>query len=406
MSYLKPKILALAVLAGLMALPHLAAAQGVPGNSNNTRVTTVDRDEPREPMRGRDRVTAPSGRAEVVVMSPPGQSQAVIDTLSAAGAQLVRYRDYPNLSRRGHFFDFPRGLDVDEARLLLAGPAPGAVVSIHVIYRYAQGGPRVYAAELVGITNISACRAGGAVVGIIDGPVNPGHPALAGASVRVESVLSDGDSPVGPDHGTAVAALIAGQDGSGALAGFAGGARLFAVTAFARENGDEGADTERVTAALDRLIGQGVRLVNMSFAGPPNAVMEDILSAAAGRGAVMIAAAGNDGQRFAAYPAGSPNVIAVTAVDAGLNLYRRANTGSHIEFAAPGVDVFVASSGGGRYQSGTSYAAPIVTAIAARLAPGGSLSTVRARLQSASQDLGNPGRDGQFGWGLVHAPGC
>ena len=144
----------------------------------------------------------------------------------------------------------------------------------------------------------------------------------------------------------------------------------------------------------------------MSFAGPPNEVFEDILQIAASRGMAMIAAAGNDGVRFAAYPAGSPHVIAVTAIDAGMRRYRRANTGAHIEFAAPGVDVFVAGGRGGTYESGTSYAAPIVTALAARLARGASVDGVRARLRAASVDLGSPGRDGEYGWGLVRASGC
>lgn len=355
-------------------------------------------------VRSRDFVLAQSGQPEIMVLAPNAEAQAAVDALTAAGARFLRQRDYPSLGRTGLFFTLGAGLNLPAARNALAGPAPNTVLSIHVLYRFAQGGPQTYALEMVGLASASSCRFGGGItIGVIDGPVDPGHPALAGVPVTVESVLSDGDRAISTDHGTAVAALIAGQ--GGALTGVASGARLYAIAAFARSGNGVGASSERVIAALDRLVGQGVRLVNMSFAGPPNQVLEVALATAAGRGVTMIAAAGNSGQNSALYPAGSPNVIAVTAIDSGMRLYRSANTGGHIEFAAPGVDVFVASGRGGTYQSGTSYAAPIVTAIAARLG-GGSINTVRARLQAATVDLGTPGRDGQYGWGLVRSSGC
>ncbi len=122
----------------------------------------------------------------------------------------------------------------------------------------------------------------------------------------------------------------------------------------------------------------------------------------------MIAASGNDNTGRSALPAAAPEVIAVTAVDAELRPYRRANRGRHIEFAAPGVDLWTAKGGGGGYVTGTSFAAPIVTALAARLGAGASIGItgLRARLAESAQDLGAPGRDTRTGWGLVRAQGC
>ena len=59
------------------------------------------------------------------------------------------------------------------------------------------------------------------------------------------------------------------------------------------------------------------------------------------------------------YPAAFDYAIAVTAVDAALEPYDRAPRGEHIDVAAPGVDVFVPAGG---YMTGTSIAAPFVTA--------------------------------------------
>lgn len=354
-------------------------------------------------IRSRDRVLSPSGAPEYIVLAPNSQAQNAVSALVAVGAQFLRQRAYPALGQTGLIFELG-ALSEQNARETVRAAAPNAAFSAHVLYRFAQGGARTYALEMVGLVGAAGCQfGGGQTIGVIDGPVDPGHPALAGLRLQVDTVLSAGDTGVSSDHGTAVAALIAGQ--GGALTGAASGARLHAVAAFAQSGNGDGASTERVIAALDLLLGRGVRLINMSFAGPPNQVLETALSAMASRGVTMIAAAGNSGTSTALYPGGSPNVIAVTAIDSAMRLYRRASTGSHIEFAAPGVDVFVASGGGGSYQSGTSYAAPLITALTARLG-GGSIQTVRARLQASSIDLGTPGRDGQFGWGLVRSTGC
>lgn len=391
------------VLVVLTSKPSLAQGD-LTGQQPSSR-TSVEQDRGNGGIPPRTRVVTSSGTPEFAVTAPIAQSQAVVNALTPLGGRLLRSRPYPNLGLTGLFFSFNDGLNLRRAREALADQVPAAAASAHVYYRFAQGA-RLYAAEMVGVSNPVSCRVSGNVrIGLIDGPVNPGHPALAQARIVQESVLRPGERGVGSDHGTAVAALMVGQDGSGTLSGLASGAELVAISSFSRVAGDEVADIERIAAALDRMLARNVRLVNMSFAGPPNQVFETILQAARQRGLVMIAAAGNEGRAEALWPAGSPNVIAVTAVDAAMRRYVRANTGGHIEFAAPGVDLLVASGGGGAYRSGTSYAAPIVTALAARLG-GRSLASVRQNLQAAAVDLGNPGRDGQFGWGLVRASGC
>ena len=120
---------------------------------------------------------------------------------------------------------------------------------------------------------------------------------------------------------------------------------------------------------------------------------------------VVVAAAGNDGAAAPPrYPAAFDFVIAVTAVDAELDPYARAPRGEHIDLAAPGVDVFVP---GGGYRTGTSIAAPFVTAAiaadpaATRL---GSVDEVRRHLLAGARDLGPAGRDDVFGAGLATAP--
>jgi subtilisin family serine protease len=129
------------------------------------------------------------------------------------------------------------------------------------------------------------------------------------------------------------------------------------------------------------------------------------------RGLALVAAAGNGGaEARPAYPAAHPVVLAVTAVDESLEPYDFANRGDYIDFAAPGVRLWTAREKGGGLQSGTSFAAPFITAaVALHLASGVEPDSraLRKILRRYTKDLGAPGRDAIFGWGLVRIrPNC
>jgi subtilisin family serine protease len=121
----------------------------------------------------------------------------------------------------------------------------------------------------------------------------------------------------------------------------------------------------------------------------------------------VVAAAGNNGASAApAFPAKEPGVIGVTAVDSHSQPYAEANRGDYVDFAAPGVRIWTPGPAApGSYHTGTSFAAPFVTAaVAARLtkdvATDASGSIVDS-LALTTIDLGAPGRDPVFGRGLV-----
>ncbi len=356
---------------------------------------------------GRDEVAAPNRSPEYVVSVPPSQAGNAQNALQQAGATLLRTRPLPSIGRVLLIVQLPPSLPLASAAQILQGAAPAARIDVHRIYGLAEG-PRQFAAALVGDDPARRCTLRRSVrVGLIDGPVDRAHPALAGVPLVQASFLNRGQRPVSAAHGTGIAALIGGRADAGPFAGFASGASLYAANAFYASRGRSQANLEGVAASLDWLTGQGVRLVNMSFAGAPNAALADVISATAGQGVVMVASSGNDGQRTPAFPAAAPEVIAVTAVDARARLYNRANTGPHIEFAAPGVDVFAAESRRGGYVSGTSYASAIVTGLAARLqAQGAGSNAIRRSLQRGARDLGPAGRDDRFGWGLISSGGC
>jgi len=187
-------------------------------------------------------------------------------------------------------------------------------------------------------------------------------------------------------------------------------ADLVAVEAFHTAAAREQADAFSLVSAFDVLIGASVEVINLSFSGPANAVVRRMVTRAAQDGIGLVAAAGNGGPGAdPAFPAAWSEVIAVTAVDARMQAWRQANQGPYVTLAAPGVNVWTAASiSGGRLRSGTSYAAPFVTAALAveRLRGSGRDGPEATQtLLACARDLGEAGVDPVFGHGLVSAPG-
>ncbi len=243
-------------------------------------------------------------------------------------------------------------------------------------------------------------------VAVIDSGVDANHPELAGAVAQTYDTLT---APTAPHkHGTAIAGLIAAH---GKLTGAAPGARILAIRAFDGTGASAQGTTFNILKGLDWAAANGARVINMSFAGPPDPAMHRSLEAAHKKGIVLVAAAGNAGPKSPPlYPAADPNVIAVTATDAGDKLFEQANRGRHIAIAAPGAQILVAIPDGGyEVASGTSYSAAEVSGIAAlMLDHNGALTPGKVRdiLLATAKDLGPKGRDIMFGAGLADAYGA
>jgi hypothetical protein len=266
-----------------------------------------------------------------------------------------------------------------------------------------------YAAVTLGLAGAHAIARGtGVKVAVIDSGIDGDHPALDGR-VAARFDAAGGQGPAVGAHGTAIAGILAAK---GLLVGVAPAAEVLGVRAFFQGDGGgaEVSSTVILLRALDWAVGQGARVVNMSFAGPRDAAIQAAVAAARPRGAILVAAAGNGGPDAApAYPAAYPEVIAVTATDAQDNLYGDANRGAYIDVAAPGVDIFVvAPNRGYRHSSGTSLAAAHVSGLVALLLERESelqSEAVAGALERAAADLGPPGPDEAFGAGRVDGAG-
>ncbi len=147
-------------------------------------------------------------------------------------------------------------------------------------------------------------------------------------------------------------------------------AKLLSVRAFRGGKNDPAQSTSfQLLKGIDWAFDAGAKVMNMSFTGPMDPLLERIIKAASDKGVIFIAAAGNNGPKGApVYPAAYPEVIAVTATDDKDRLYVKANRGDYISIAAPGVDIIApALKGGYELSSGTSMAAAHVSGVVALL---------------------------------------
>ncbi|MTV14404.1 MULTISPECIES: S8 family serine peptidase [Bradyrhizobium] len=238
---------------------------------------------------------------------------------------------------------------------------------------------------------------------VIDSGVDAAHPELANTVADTFDALGSKGGPQA--HGTAIAGAIAARV---RLTGSAPEVRILAIRAFGAVAGGAGSTSYVILRSLDYAVAHGAQIVNMSFAGPQDALVGRAVAAAAARDVVLVAAAGNAGATSPPlYPAANPAVIAVSGTDAGDQLMAASNRGSHIALAAPGADLLVPVPDG-KYQlmSGTSLSAAFVSGIAALVLernPALKSADVRRILTSTARDLGTPGRDDLFGAGTADA---
>jgi len=268
----------------------------------------------------------------------------------------------------------------------------------------------------------------GVVVAVLDSGVDATHPDLAG-QVLPGTDLVDGSTdgrvdPVG--HGTTVAALIAGKRDEDGVVGLAPDAKILPVRVLDDHNRYE--DASIVARGLRWAVDHGATVVNLSLGGLAHSdVLAAALAYAAEKDVVVIACTGNLAQTVGGapqvwYPAREPGVVAVTGLRGatgsgqgagwldkttesnGDELWSGSLTGPETVLSAPAANLVGARPGGYWKVQGTSFAAPLVTGAAALVRSryqGLSAANVVNRLIGTAADLGTPGRDDRYGFGLV-----
>jgi filamentous hemagglutinin family protein len=269
--------------------------------------------------------------------------------------------------------------------------------------RTQEGDAAQYALGKLGLIDIHKLIKGTNIsIAVIDSQIDVRHPDLEGVFAdQYDAVGGDAEKP--HPHGTGMAGAIAAHQ---RLMGIAPAARLYAIHAFSSGATSADSTTFNILKGLDWAESKGVRVINMSFAGPRDPSMERALKNAHDKGIVLIAAAGNAGPKSPPlFPGADPSVIAVTATDANDKLFTGANRGRYIAVAAPGVDILVPAPDG-TYQltTGTSVSSAEVSGIVALLLernPNLTPEDIRKILTTSAKHPGTKERDDDFGSGLV-----
>jgi subtilisin family serine protease len=341
-----------------------------------------------------------------------GLSLVELDQLLMRGFGLLRNRQVDLLGSTMARLEVPPRLSLGAALQEARRAAPSASFAgndlyrrfAYTSYRTAGGGcgERCEAFEITAWTHNAGKCAMDVPIGVVDTGVNLSHPSLAGAAVTLQTLRSPDRPPSDKDHGTAILSLLVGRADTG-IAGVVPRARVLFADAFHGTGQGSRVDAFDLIAALDWLASQGVQVVNLSLSGPTNAHLERAIAGIQARGILVVAASGQASRDHnTGYPARYAGVIAVSAVDHRLRPLRSTARGRHVAFVAPGAGIAVAQGASAlRRVEGSSFAAPFVTAAFAmglgRL-DGVALNELLAR---SAKDLGEPGRDPVYGWGLL-----
>lgn len=348
---------------------------------------------------------------EVVMADPP---RGFEDKIRARGFRITGQVRLTNIGVNIVRVGLPLDMSVQNAIRVLSGEFPGTTIDANTQFDPSAGNgmgraganPRVIA----GWQSLSPNCGEGLVLGQIDSGVDITHPALKGRAVTYRSFTKKGRRPGPPDHGTSIAAMLVGNAEWG---GLLPGATLYAANMFElNEKGKKVGSAIGLLRSIDWLVSKKVSAVNLSIAGSDNKIVRKAFGLARRKNMILVAAVGNWGRADKpAYPAAYEHVVAVTATKGAELVYSHANSGDYVDFAAPGVGIYTAlPGGGGKPQSGTSFATPYITVMAAILAHAGKTpdaATLRKLLGRATRDLGRPGKDDIFGYGSVMAkPAC
>ena len=379
-----------------------AAAAAVSGGANEERMG-AEGDELLESLEAGlsdDDARIHLGQWLVMAESP------VFEELFREGYVFDSVTDLPSLGLRLAEVSAPASFDISAAREGIYDVVGSDRAEVDLNHFYTAGVPDASSLDR-GISPREALEIPATLtdkvlrIGVIDSEVDVSHASLLNADIHTKRFTRASEN-LPNFHGTAIASLFVANDEN--LVGLVPNSTLYSAAVF-EADADKGeiASTVSLVKSLDWLLQADVDVINLSLTGPPNRLLEVAINKVSSTGVVVLAAAGNDGPMATPrYPAAYSSVVAVTAVDSRGRAFRLANRGDYLALAAPGVNLRHALAGGGyTTSSGTSFAVPFVSTVVALLKQDGADDDVVARLYASALDLGEPGRDEVYGYGLL-----
>ncbi|MGW3608368.1 type VII secretion-associated serine protease mycosin [Micromonospora sp. NPDC005163] len=250
-------------------------------------------------------------------------------------------------------------------------------------------------------------RGNGVIVAVPDTGVEK-HPDLRSNLLPGADLISGGTGDGLDDassHGTGMAGLIAahGRGNTTGALGIAPGAGILPIRI---QVTDEAGNSDNLAAGIEYAIAHGAEIVSVSSVAGPNPNLQRAVEAATRADVIVVAAVGNKPRdQFVSFPASYPGVIAVGGIDRDGNHAAISVTGPEIDVVAPAVDIYSTSTNGKyRKGTGTSDATAIVAGAAALIRskyPYLPAQEVAHRLTATAVDKGSPGRDDEYGYGVI-----
>jgi type VII secretion-associated serine protease mycosin len=256
-------------------------------------------------------------------------------------------------------------------------------------------------------------RGAGVVVAVIDTGVNAKQPEISGNVLRGTDAYRDftGDGQQDIDgHGTGMAGLIAahGKGGNSGALGIAPDAKILPVRAGVGRN----PSPESLRRSIEWAVDHGAKVLCIAIGGGPSDQWAPVLDEALKADVVIVAAVGNrtQGATQVAWPAAYPGVVAAAGIDRTGKHADLSVTGPEVALSAPAVNI-VSPGRNGQYQngSGTSAATAIIAGAAALIRakyPTMPAAEVVHRLEATAIDAGPPGRDDEYGYGILNLVGA
>ena len=271
----------------------------------------------------------------------------------------------------------------------------------------------VYAPQLIGAPAAWDITTGSpaVIVAIVDTGASLTHPEFAGRILPGwDFVNNDSDPSDDQGHGTHVTGIIgaAMNNGQGTV-GIAPNVSLLPVKVLSAAKSGTWAN---VSLGIRYAADHGAKVINLSLGGTtPSTALQDAIRYAGGKGALVVAAAGNSSSSAPFYPAYYEEAVAVSATDEYDEYWSISNYGDWVDVSAPGSSIWntywtTADPNTYSFMSGTSMAAPHVAGLAALIWSANASLTpaqVRAILQETAIDKGAPGFDPYYGWGRINA---
>ena len=285
----------------------------------------------------------------------------------------------------------------------------------NIIYRASDEYVESWGTAHIGadLAHASGNKGTGVKIAVIDTGIDYNHQDLDDNYAGGWNCIANNSNPYDDStnsHGTHVAGIIAAEENGIGTIGVAPEAELYAVKVLDQAGNGT---LESVLAGIQWAANNGMDIANLSLEGPNVQPLQDACNAAYNAGLLLVAAGGNTSGGSVRYPGGYSSVIAVTATN---SIDQRASfspIGSALELSAPGLSIFSTIAGGGYgFISGTSQASPHVAGTAALYfltnpadanSNGMIHDDVRELMQVTAIDLGDPGRDNIYGFGLVNA---